>query len=131
MISIIVIGQVCGGVGTLWDFGLTCDNSSSRIYNDLIQDDVPQLVNTELESSLKSNFRVFPNPATNKVYIAKENHEGKYNAKLIDATGRQVFKADKIMNDNYEMDVSQLTSGVYILHLELDDRNIVKKLIIE
>ncbi len=63
----------------------------------------------ELEN--ENNFTVFPNPATNKLYISKLNSNEKATFQLFDMTGKLLLK-QKDMN---EIDLSVYEEGMYML----------------
>ncbi len=56
---------------------------------------------------------VYPNPAQNKLFINTE-HASDYSFSIINATGNLVLENKKISGD-FEIDISTLGSGVYIL----------------
>ena len=83
-----------------------------------------------LEMSVAAgNIQVFPNPAINfvEVNIGGENR-GEY--KIIDFSGR-VCSYGNISNGKENIDVSNITKGVYLIQLDINGRSTSSKLIIE
>lgn len=77
------------------------------------------------------NFNVYPNPATEKVFIQLENYTNT-SLKVYDLIGNEVFK-QVIKETITEIPVSHLTKGMYILKIEnvLSNTHESKRLIIE
>jgi hypothetical protein len=77
----------------------------------------------------ESAFKVFPNPATDKVSI--ESIKGKINSiSLIDSYGRLVM--EKIVGDErIDFDISHLNNSIYIIKIITDEGMFSSKLIIE
>ncbi len=75
------------------------------------------------------SIRIYPNPATSQIYIASGNSNLK-TVKLIDLLGKVVLVRSNMQHDS-AIDVSPLTSGVYILEVTLeDDSKHIKKLLV-
>ncbi len=64
---------------------------------------------TDLVETASVNYSVYPNPTSDVVNI---NIEGEYQATLFDQSGEKVITVD-----NESMNVTDLTSGMYILHV--------------
>jgi PKD repeat protein len=107
--------------------------------NNIYIDDIN--ISGPLVSGLSSNdndklFSIFPNPAnkstTLKLNVAKEQLGNIY---LTDFTGRKIMDVynGKIEGqNNYDIDLRQLSKGIYFVNLKLADNNFsVKKLIVE
>ena len=72
-----------------------------------------------------SRVSIFPNPATSIVTIQTEEN---YNTVAVyDQSGRMVLQ--RKANTSGTLDISQLSSGVYLLKLEGDDKSYISKLI--
>jgi beta-glucanase (GH16 family) len=81
--------------------------------------------------SLKSIYKlqVSPNPSKGKINININDFEGIFNVTIFDNTGSEFFKS-KIEN-NQEIDVSYLKSGIFFVHVYCESFTIFEKLIIE
>ena len=73
------------------------------------------------------SFDLFPNPAKDKLTIKSPSHNNRI--KLFDITGNLLF-SKKFYYDSFSLNISSLSSGIYILRLENDLGLKNKKLII-
>ncbi|MFI0430584.1 T9SS type A sorting domain-containing protein [Mariniflexile sp. HMF6888] len=74
------------------------------------------------------NVRVYPNPAKNVLNIDTSSNVSKLN--IYDVFGRTVISKDSFGKSNLKsIDVSNLSSGTYILHATIDNQNQVIKFI--
>lgn len=67
-----------------------------------------------VEQETITSFNVFPNPATDKLFIKFNNWEGIKEIKLIDITGRSVYKI-KSNEELNELDISTVPRGIYLI----------------
>lgn len=82
---------------------------------------------TSNEEILQSEFSIFPNPTKNLLYLKLPfDLERTFNARIFDLTGR-LIKDDKATNG--EINVSQLTAGMYVLWLETEGKIYKEKFI--
>lgn len=63
----------------------------------------------------KSNIAIYPNPATNKIYIEGLKFTNGTKFKIVDITGKIVF--NDVMNDN-QIQVESLKKGIYFLKID-------------
>ncbi|WP_317292989.1 T9SS type A sorting domain-containing protein [Aestuariibaculum lutulentum] len=87
------------------------------------------LSNEDVE--VTSQFSIYPNPVKNTLFIKNNHHLLIKSITIYNIQGREVFK--RLDNDNIfqkEVNVSHLTSGVYLLNILSDQGSIRKKLII-
>ncbi|WP_299127301.1 T9SS type A sorting domain-containing protein [uncultured Winogradskyella sp.] len=83
----------------------------------------------DVDYSAESAFKIFPNPAENKVYFSKAVEANTIS--IIDIRGRIVntkFNKDGVENIS-EINISPLLKGVYFIILETDNNKIVRKLV--
>lgn len=75
--------------------------------------------------NLEKEFSVYPNPATEKIFIKG----GKIsNLEMYSADGK---KLNVILNNDQSVNVSDLPKGIYILKLTIKNQQVTKKLIIK
>jgi hypothetical protein len=78
-------------------------------------------------------FDIFPNPAQDQLNLtiaSQNNKETSY--EIIDCYGRQISKKNigtSAVKNTYQIDVSDMVSGLYTLRLFQDDVSVVKKFI--
>lgn len=73
-------------------------------------------------------FKLYPNPATDKVFIASASANTIVQYTLIDATGKTVA-ADANYNLGKEIDLSALSTGLYVLHIYSNGKIASQKII--
>ncbi|WP_281847443.1 T9SS type A sorting domain-containing protein [Olleya namhaensis] len=79
----------------------------------------------------ESNFLVFPNPSEG-VFNIKTKTINTFNISVYDVTGKIMYQKQdaKTNNNNYKLDLSKYSTGVYFLNLETETSKITKKLIV-
>ncbi|WP_033961397.1 T9SS type A sorting domain-containing protein [Psychroserpens jangbogonensis] len=77
-----------------------------------------------------NGFNMYPNPAKDVLNI-KLNNITKANLSIYDIQGKLVLEHSISEEQNFELNVSDLQSGMYFVKLNTETRSIVKKLIIE
>ncbi|GAB1308853.1 hypothetical protein KH5_15360 [Urechidicola sp. KH5] len=70
-------------------------------------------------------FSIYPNPADNQIFIQSE--ELLKQAQILDLLGKTVFTTNKTAN----IDLSNLTSGMYVLQLEAESGGLATKKIVK
>ncbi len=82
-----------------------------------------------------ASFNVFPNPANDHLTIVfSSNKEAVYTLRLMDVTGRMVINQQHIsaIGDNlYEMNLSTIPKGLYLVLLQNEDGVIQRKVVVE
>ncbi len=72
----------------------------------------------------KDAFSIYPNPAKDNLNIVTKNNEAIQEIKITNAQGRQL---DVRVNNNNQVDVSQLASGFYFIYVETESgKNAIK-----
>jgi len=91
------------------------------------------IVNTQTIESLQE-FTISPNPADDKitVSVALETEENA-TLSLFNTMGQRVFfqKKDKLLNENFEVEVQDLPVGIYHLQLLIDGKMATRKVVIQ
>ena len=75
------------------------------------------------------NLSVYPNPATNRIVVSTTNISNQMVISLMDVTGKEIFKMNKIAANKTEIDLSTYASGVYFLRLFNDEKSEIVKVI--
>ena len=75
--------------------------------------------NMKVKEKQEQNFKVYPNPATNIIYI--KNLKNNYNSTffIYDHLGRLITTSS---NDE-KLDISRLSKGVYYIHIKNDNQS--------
>lgn len=87
-----------------------CNNLSIEITND------------------ESELVIFPNPASDKLFIKTKNEAAVDEVVIYDQLGKVVFKDNNIVES---IDISELMNGMYVIEFEINNRKLREKLIIE
>ena len=69
---------------------------------------------------------MFPNPAKDVVQFSKNANE-QLAIEIFDVLGKSVLRIDNVQN---EVNVSELNSGLYFVHIALGDQKATKKLVV-
>jgi hypothetical protein len=73
------------------------------------------------QSFFANNFSVHPNPANNVLNLSVKNGLAVNEIAMIDINGRTVKTISNTLNSEIEINVSDLTSGVYMLNVKTDE----------
>jgi hypothetical protein len=100
-------------------------DSEDNVFEKRFEITVNKVTNAVTVSDL-NNFRIYPNPATNKIYVTNGDELRYY--KITDITGRAVLYSENYYNG---VDVSTLKEGIYFFEfLDSGNRKQVHKIII-
>ncbi|MEI6816517.1 MAG: HYR domain-containing protein [Bacteroidota bacterium] len=84
---------------------------------------------------LQSNFNIFPNPANNNVNVTFSTDKSEpFNVRMTDVTGRVVLDVNSISaegDNQYELDLSSIAKGIYIVSLSKADGVLQTKLVVQ
>lgn len=85
---------------------------------------------TAVFKSEKNSLKIYPNPASRKVWIETAN-VGLPGTKLdvYDITGKLQNVNWKILNNKIEFNVEGLQAGIYMVNMQLPEQNVILKLI--
>jgi hypothetical protein len=103
---------------------MTADTGARVTFNNISLEGALQTLSTD-ENTL-SNFIVYPNPVTDVVHIAHHLKNTLFNYKIYGIDGKVVLKGT--LTDD-EINLSQLTAGVYLLQLDAEGKTETKKIL--
>ena len=79
----------------------------------------------------EGEFLIYPNPSTSIFNIKRRNTAGQnMNINVFDVTGKLIKKHTNITEDNYQLQMNGVAKGVYFIKINIDNKNLVKKLIL-
>lgn len=109
-----------------WIYGPTdcSDGSTTTFDSSCVYPFVAALSNDQF---IKNTFKIYPNPATDGFVNIEANTNGQKTIDMYDINGRRVLSAEL---ENNRLDVSQLSTGVYILKISTSNQSSTQKLII-
>ncbi len=102
-----------------------CGSATSVVYGD------PSTSNKNLESSF--GVSLFPNPTEGKVFLKLENNlNGLTTFRLTSLDGR-ILKTKEIGTSNgvFEFDISNFPKGIYLIQIQTEETQIVRKVILQ
>jgi len=82
------------------------------------------------EALLNGGMHVYPNPASDKIYIERTNNDV-MEIKLFDIVGKQVPNEIQSKDQITEVDLSVLSDGVYFVKINTGQGTLTKKIIIQ
>jgi hypothetical protein len=85
----------------------------------------------ETKSFSKSEFKIYPNPATNQLNFSFENNLKSAKLKIISTLGQTVYEKSNISGDKISLDVSELSKGIYIIQILNNNSLLTSKFIKE
>lgn len=77
--------------------------------------------------NLSNDFSVYPNPTNGKIIVKCEKLKVK-NVVITDITGKVIFSTD-VESNLTEMDISELSKGIYFLKIETENQVFVEKIV--
>jgi parallel beta-helix repeat protein len=92
---------------------------------------LPDFVNT---ISALDVFKLYPNPTTGRVFInmaLRETTEVQLNVMSVTGQVLQSFEPRKSLEQNYEIDMTDYPSGIYLARLVIGNKVITEKIIVE
>lgn len=102
----------------------TFTNSQIKLTEGFHQKDI-KITEVNVPSINQFKFEVYPNPATNYIVIKADAINIPKVRSIISDTNGKVIMKPTISSTNQEIDVSQLTNGIYYLRI-LYDNNTIK-----
>jgi hypothetical protein len=83
---------------------------------------------TQTNSCTNELVKVYPNPATQKLFISINGESKLQNFELFDITGRKVLEGNLKLNANNSIDLNNFSSGFYMLKVILDGQPFVQQI---
>lgn len=111
-------------------FRMVFHSDQSVTFEGVIMDDfyVDGTLSTD-EFSI-NNVLIYPNPSRN-IFNIKLNQITDFNYTVTDITGKVVLKELNQTRSNFELDMSNYSSGLYFLKIDSNGRSLTKKLILK
>ena len=79
----------------------------------------------------KINTIISPNPTSQQCRIEWKQANTATNIQVFDQMGRLVFEKNKVLQNNFTLDVQAFAKGIYMVRLEQKDGIAVEKLVVE
>ena len=88
---------------------------------------VAHFVYTESIGENSVSVNIFPNPTQGEVTVECENLS---HVRIVNAYGQTVYNAD-VEGQQVRIDLSQMAKGIYMMHIEADCGQAVRKIVVE
>lgn len=115
-----------------------CDSSDTAMQNLLFETAPIDTADTTIDDTITrvgiidaSSIQVFPNPTINQLNVSGLQNHNFRNLELTDIFGSKVAKMEIVGRKRLEIDISNLGSRLYILHLKGEERSIHKTVIVQ
>ncbi len=82
------------------------------------------------DSLFLNGVAVYPNPSED-IFNINRNDSEKLNIRIIDITGKEVFVKKDITTENYQLDLSNFSKGIYLLNMSSNGKTSASKLILK
>jgi hypothetical protein len=102
--------------------------ADSLVYYDYIEFDVKGATGMEEES--EKQFKVYPNPATEQLFIELNGMVQQLDMEIYNMTGQSVMQERFRNTSTIKLDVSGLTSGIYVLKFNADKDHCIARIVI-
>jgi len=103
-------------------------NEEGVVIDDFVIDATAVLAVNDFD---KDAFSIYPNPSSDIFNIRRINANGEeMNIEVYDITGKLIRKHTRITDSNYKLDMVGVAKGVYFMRIRIDNKQLVKKLIL-
>ncbi len=110
-----------------------CTSSTSTVQVTAVKNPCPgccrEAEGIATQNQTTENFVVYPNPASGQVTLSLYD-KAEY-VQIIDMQGRLVFETKNIVAQEFMLDISKYTSGIYFIRAKIGDTIEKQKLVIE
>ncbi len=90
------------------------------------------LITTSVDDPNQPRFSLFPNPANDWVAIQlNEQDTNKFQITIYDVSGRKLSQEETQVLQQHRLDISHLSSGVYLVELQSADQIMAQRLVIQ
>lgn len=108
----------------------SCTETISSLKSGSIENAV-ELKSTEIvEKEVDKQLQIFPNP-TNGIITVRKGTNNISDVWITDLLGKVIYKNKNIVGSEFEIDISGQTKGVYLLHINTDQGNQTKKILLQ
>ena len=120
------------GLGYSAEQGTTSDRFDQVEAFDLPPDTTLPCEELSIEVFGENNLKIYPNPAKNILNIETISiNTGKANLKIFTLNGQELFSKSIEFRQLNQIDISKLSTGIYVIKIENQQIHVSKKLIVE
>ena len=81
------------------------------------------------EDFSSTSFSIYPNPSNN-IFNIDLNSINEFEFEVFDVTGKIIINKNKILENTYQLDMSQFSSGLYFINITTNNKTTTKKLLL-
>lgn len=82
------------------------------------------------EQAYTNNYKLFPNPASDKIFIQATNTDNeKSTVTIYNIQGKEVYRAENQFISNFEIDVNVFQHGIYMVNIQSESQKSVLKFV--
>lgn len=89
------------------------------------------LATSEVTKADLDGVKIYPNPVSNGQFTITSNLKKEGTYEIVDASGKVISQGEKLQKGDNKINISGITSGVYILKVTADGQSVTKKLIVK
>jgi hypothetical protein len=125
------LSSLNGESSIIFRFAFVSDQSVNEegvVVDDFVIDASAVLAINEFEENA---FIIYPNPSTGIFNIHRSpTISGAMTIKVFDVTGKLIRDHSNISANNYMLNLNDLTKGLYFMRIDIDNKQLVKKLVL-
>lgn len=80
-----------------------------------------------LDLFIDLNLIIYPNPASNRIFVINSGAFLDY-ISVLDIQGREILRKTQITGNYFELDISNLSNGIYLIHAAREDNILVRQI---
>ena len=104
-------------------------NEEGVVIDDFVIDATAVLSINDFE---EGEFLLYPNPSSDIFNITRFNTVGEnMTVKVFDLMGKLIYQRKNIVDRNYKLNMNGFSKGIYFLHVNIENKRLVKKLLLK
>ncbi|MCF8272333.1 MAG: M4 family metallopeptidase [Flavobacteriaceae bacterium] len=114
-----------------WEFGSDgCNGIDGWYLDDIVIYNCSEALSANDFNFLNNNIHIYPNPASGIFNIEMKSITD-FQFDIYDITGKVIMSKIDVLKNNFNLDLSNYSKGIYFIKLKSDSGSITKKLIIK
>jgi Zn-dependent metalloprotease len=114
-----------------WEFGSDgCNGADGWYLDEIVIYNCTEALSSNNFNFLNENINIYPNP-TSGIFNIKMKSITDFQYNIYDITGKVIMSKIDITKNNFNLDMSNYTKGIYFIKLTSDAGSITKKLIVK
>jgi len=106
-----------------------CDDIITFFWDERVWFNLKRQGDFEANAQTEQGVHIYPNPTTGLISVMLPA-AAKYMT-VTSILGRQMIRVDQLQSGKYDLDLSELPSGVYLVNFEIEGKTITERLVVE